>query len=175
MSAWSQPQPERQLGVPCPDCFCGSRGQSRPRGDVTHGGDQPGLPLRLVAGLWRRLWRMESWCRSPRVPRRWAASCATSSFCICRTTLSACCRFRHSWGNMGTPQPPDEFPCHPATTQEDPSKQAASLGLFWMSCPGQTPFPSWLGSDLGSVSAPASAPTSRSCSGTWMVWKSCKP
>lgn len=29
-----------------------------------------GLPFCLVAGLWRWLWRMESWCRSPRVPCR---------------------------------------------------------------------------------------------------------
>lgn len=53
---------------------------------------------------------------------------------------------------MRTSQSPAAFPCHPATASEDTSKQAASLGWVLMSCPGQSPFPSGLESDPGSMS-----------------------
>jgi len=161
--AGADTSPGEEVGVPLPRLL--ARGPSRPRGDVTPTAvTRPGLPLRVVAGLWRRLWRTESCCRRPRVPRRWAASTTASSFCICRTAPSACCWLRHSWGDKRTSLSPATLPRHPATARGAlPSRQHL---WGWFGCPAPSRAPS-SPSQHGVCSS--LSPSAPSCPGTGML------
>lgn len=101
--AGADPIPSEELGSFAQAACWGHGGQSWCLGDITPlAVSRLGLPLHLVAGLWRRLWRTRSCCRRLRVPHSWAASCAAGSLCICCTALSARCWLRHSWRDTRT-------------------------------------------------------------------------
>lgn len=105
------------------------------------------LPLCLPASLWMRLCSTESCFLRLRVPWRWAASCADSSFCICRTVLSTCWWLGHSWGNTGPSPSPAGLGCVPSH---------ASWGQ--LGCSGLIPPYPTARSAFASASAPTSAP-----------------